>query len=607
MGNSCKRVKKDEKAKTHYKTKNKGKKDEFDTNNIQEQKNTVDIKKEIKEDEKKVINQDKIEEKIEDKKLVINQENIINDNIIEDIREEKKEEKKDEKKNSKIKEEKEVINIEEIDNFSEEECTCNLRLEIILEKVSNNNKYWIELYEYKNSRQGNKKKMGETESKSCLANKNIRFEKSFIIPFHFSQVQHLDFQINNITDSINYTISKTLGEIVGSLRQTYRKTFGNGIIFEVKAILNDELNKQCSFNIEISGALVGMKIGYLITSLGNQYDPINNLVYESEISSNNSSITYNESLIPMNELAVDENLDDNMIEIAFKDVAHSVELGKYQSSINQLFENKIDFDLKGNKKANIICKKKNFYSLLDYLERDLHLITTVFIDFSESKEENAHHLKNKDTTVLEQLMSNFIDLLIPYNEDTFFRIYGYGFNFKDKIIGDYDPNMFPINKKNDSPAIVNTDIHKFYNEFLKSINFGKQKTDISLILKKYNEIIKEDLDEDDIKEYNILLLFANYDIINEKELVKELILSSNLPASIIIVGLGKGPFSKLESLENNFMDLTDDEGNKAKRKCVKFVSFNKCLKNIQITVKNSLINIPDEVIEYLTFKNIVPN
>ena len=55
------------------------------------------------------------------------------------------------------------------------------------------------------------------------------------------------------------------------------------------------------------------------------------------------------------------------------------------------------------------------------------------------------------------------------------------------------------------------------------------------------------------------------------------------------------------------MDLTDDEGNKAKRKCVKFVSFNKCLKNIQITVKNSLINIPDEVIEYLTFKNIVPN
>ena len=103
-----------------------------------------------------------------------------------------------------------------------------------------------------------------------------------------------------------------------------------------------------------------MKIGYSITSLGNQYDQINELVYGSETTSHNRKINFNKISIPINKLASDENLDDNIIEIAFKDVNHADELGKYKSSINQLFEKEIDFDLKGNKKASIICKKRIF-------------------------------------------------------------------------------------------------------------------------------------------------------------------------------------------------------------------------------------------------------
>ena len=80
-----------------------------------------------------------------------------------------------------------------------------------------------------------------------------------------------------------------------------------------------------------------------------------------------------------------------------------------------------------------------------------------------------------------------------------------------------------------------------------------------------------------------------------------------MPISIVIVGLGKGPFSKLENIESNFLNLKDDEGNKPQRKCIKFVSFNKNQKNSQSTVKNSLINIPDEMVEYLGIKNIEPS
>ena len=601
MGNSCKRVKKDDDSKTYFdqnkkdkkkKGKNKDKEEDKKTNPEQENpvknddKNEKIINAEHNEDQKEVKTEDQKEVKKEDKK-------------------EAKKEKKKVHKNYKVKEEKENRS-NDVNNFNDEDCTCNLKLEITLEKVPNGNEYKIELYEYKNYRKEEKRKMCETETKSTLPDKNIQFENEIIIPFHFSQIQPLEFLIKNITNGTNVTISKTLGEIVGSLRQTSRNNFGNGITFEVKAILNDELDKKCTFNIEVSGALTGMKVGYSIISLGNQYDPINKLVYDSEMSSNNTKIKFNESVIPINELASDDNLEDNMIEILFKDVNHSDELGKYKSSINQLFEKEIDFDLKGNKKANIVCRKKNFYSLLDYLERDLHLATTLFIDFSELNEANNHHVINNET-IFEKLMEQFIELLLPYNEDSFFRIYGYGFNLKEKIDEEYDPNMYPINKKIDSPSIEKSNIKKFYYDFLNSINFSDTKTNINLIIKKYNDIVKEDVDDYDIREYNIFLIFTNNDITNEKELMKELIISSTLPISVTIVGLGQGPFTKLENIDNNFLSLTDDEDKKAKRKCIKFISFNKCLKNLQNTLKNSLNNIPDEMIEYLTFKNIVPN
>ena len=575
MGNSCKRHKKDESAKQHFSSIKNSNFDEEDDNKSNASNNikNEEVKNVPKNIENKKEEKEEKEEKVSKKKIVVKEE-------------------KENKSN-------------DVDNFSEVEPTCNLKLEISLKKVPSQREYKIEIYEYKNSRKIEKKKIAETESKAASPDKNIDFEKDIIIPLHFSQKQPLEFVIND-QNIDNTMISKTLGEIVGSLRQTYRETFDSGMIFEVKAILNDELNKTCVFNIQVSGNFLGMKIGYFITSLGNQYDPINKLVYESEIKGNNNLINFNESAIPLSELASDENLEDNIVEIGFKDVAHSNEIGKYKSSINQLFVKDIDFSLTGNKKAKIVCRRKHFHSLLDYLERDLHLATTLYIDFSENSEANAHHII-KNESIFENLMRSFLEILEPYNEDQFFHIYGYGFKLKEKLKVEYDPYMFPINQKIEYPATPMKEINKFYNDFLKSIDFDNAKTNLHLIIQKFNNRIKADIDNYDIREYNILLIFTNNDITDEKEFVKNIIFSSTLPISIVIVGLGKGPFSKLENIESNFLNLKDDEGNKPQRKCIKFVSFNKNQKNSQSTVKNSLINIPDEMVEYLGIKNIVPS
>ena len=375
--------------------------------------------------------------------------------------------------------------------------------------------------------------------------------------------------------------------------------------FEVKAIFNDKLNKECQFNIELFGDFTLMETYYKIVCLGNQYDPINKLVYKSEIMNKKEKMVFNKKTIPLSKLSQDDALEDNMVEISFINKNLSDELGKYYGSISQLLKGDIDLDLKENKKAKIICRKKNFFSLIDYLERDIHLNTTLAIDFSETDEINTHHLEDGETTVFGNIMNNFMDVLWPYNEDEFFYIYGYGFELKKG--NEEDSNiLFPINRKNESPSIKKDDIISTYSNFLKVINFSKNKTNLDLIIKKFNEKIERDIDSYNISDYNILLLFANNEIYDNNEFVNEIILSSNLPISVVIIGLGKGPFTQLENVQKNFMNFEDSNRNKAKRKNFKFISFNKLDKNYQKTVKNSLIGIPNQMIEYFSLKNINP-
>ena len=591
MGNKCGTVKSNEDSKIHFKKKRKEKPKKKDIKDDEKTKTSNNVPpkgKKNKTEEIKIKTKEQINEKEQKKELQKEKE--------------KEKENKKEKENLIIKEEKKIIS-KDVNNFDDDEqCTCHLKLEISLKKVNSAKNYYVELYEYQNCNKKEKKKISQTETKSAI-DKNIKFETCIEIPFYFSQIQPLEFLIKNENNEKSILIEITLGEIIGSLRQVYRKTIENELDFEVKAILNDELNRECEFNVEISGDFTGMKTRYKIVSLGNQYEPINKLVYESEIMNNNPKMVFKQMTIPINELSQDDALEDNMIEISFIDMNHSDELVKFNGSIAQLFESDIDLDLKGNKKAKIICKKKNFFSLLDYLESDMHLNTTLAIDFSETSGTNTHHLVKGEIT-FEILMDNFLNLLVPYNDDEYFYIYGYGFQFKDKSkeVG----NMFPITQESDRPSVAMKNIKSTYSKFLENITFNKEKTNLDLIIKQYNEKIKEDIDDYDIKEYNILLLFANNDIINENEFYNEIILSSTLPISVVIIGLGKGPFTKLENAENNFMNLTDNNGNKAKRKNIKFISFNSLGKNYQRTVRNSLIDIPGQMIEFLTLKNINP-
>jgi hypothetical protein len=91
------------------------------------------------------------------------------------------------------------------------------------------------------------------------------------------------------------------------------------------------------------------------------------------------------------------------------------------------------------------------------------------------------------------------------------------------------------------------------------------------------------------------------------ETINSIIKASSLPLSIIIIGVGNEEFKEMEQLDCDD-GLLSNGFNKAKRDIVQFVPFRKYLgKPSFYLAKEVLSEIPHNVEEYMSFKNIKPN
>lgn len=81
---------------------------------------------------------------------------------------------------------------------------------------------------------------------------------------------------------------------------------------------------------------------------------------------------------------------------------------------------------------------------------------------------------------------------------------------------------------------------------------------------------------------------------------------SNLPISIVILGVGNADFENMEKLDNDKGKLKDSNGRKPQRDVVQFVEFNNCKNDIEKLRKQVLYEIPRQIEEYYKMKNITP-
>lgn len=108
--------------------------------------------------------------------------------------------------------------------------------------------------------------------------------------------------------------------------------------------------------------------------------------------------------------------------------------------------------------------------------------------------------------------------------------------------------------------------------------------------------------------YSVLLILTNGFIKDMVETKNAIVMASNLPLSIIIIGLGNGDFSSMESLDGTRVRLQSLSGIPAKRDIIHFVPFNKFAKRGQEELAAEVLRkLPTQVKEYFAMVGKEPN
>lgn len=88
--------------------------------------------------------------------------------------------------------------------------------------------------------------------------------------------------------------------------------------------------------------------------------------------------------------------------------------------------------------------------------------------------------------------------------------------------------------------------------------------------------------------------------------VKDLIVrSTELPLSIIIVGIGNADFGNMEVLDGDG-GLFDSKGRKAPRDIVQFLAFRNVQFNSEMLAKQLLAELPSQIVQYYEMLGLKP-
>ena len=141
----------------------------------------------------------------------------------------------------------------------------------------------------------------------------------------------------------------------------------------------------------------------------------------------------------------------------------------------------------------------------------------------------------------------------------------------------------------------------YYNALNQVTFFGP--TYFAPFLKSMNSIV-----ENNKQTYHVLLILTDGEITDMDATINEIVKASDLPVSIIIIGVGNESFEKMVILDGDDAELRDSNGDRAKRDIVQFVPFKK-FKNssLDALAAEVLQEVPGQLLEYMSKKRIKPN
>jgi hypothetical protein len=468
-----------------------------------------------------------------------------------------------------------------------------IKLKVFINQVNKECSFNIKLYNISNKQ---KYPLNEISTCSFVDDTTIVLDNIIIMRYYFEKEQRILVEITK-EESGNkkkYDFNTTLGCIMGSRKNTLeRKSSSSENILQLKIEKLEPIDDiiivkfDLSSNKEVKFNEINVKMYYEVHS--------DCLLYRSECLSDDGE--FDPVRIPL------DLFKNREITIKFYNNKKK-EIEKYTLRIYD-FVNEKTFNIKvGGIPLTIVSKSKvtKNYTFIDYLKAGVQIGLSIAIDFTGSNGKpyyptSLHYINPSKPNQYEKAIYSCGHIIAYYDYDQLFPCFGFG----AKINNESCP-IFNLNFKEDPNIQYIEGIIENYHMALKKVElYGP--TFFKPIIHKMNKLIQK---ENNIFKYHILMILTDGKIDDLDNTINELVKSSFLPLSIIIIGIGKADFSSMVELDADENPLIDSKGVKAARDLVQFVPFLKYESDPELLANEVLAEIPRQILEYYEQKNLDP-
>lgn len=251
---------------------------------------------------------------------------------------------------------------------------------------------------------------------------------------------------------------------------------------------------------------------------------------------------------------------------------------------------------------------KRSSSFLDYIFGGCQVGLSIAIDFTLSNgpptDHESLHCKNLQKNQYFQAINSVGGVLQYYDSDKEIPVYGFG--------GCVPPtnrasHCFALNGDIFEPECNGIEgvLEAYRNALQRSELYGP--THFSSIIDEINQRCEASEVSQYNQEYNILLIITDGIINDMRQTIDEVVRGSDLPLSIVIVGVGNADFSNMDVLDADDEPLYSQKYKRnMSRDIVQFVPFNDFKHDPMLLAKQTLEEIPGQLTDFFQKRNIQP-
>jgi len=272
-------------------------------------------------------------------------------------------------------------------------------------------------------------------------------------------------------------------------------------------------------------------------------------------------------------------------------------------------------DKKGRNKpaGRLLVKRASLFhkpSFLDYIQGGWELNMVVAVDFTGSNgnpaEPGTLHYVDRASGIpnpYQATIRHLSSVLEQYDSDQLLPCYGFGGRGgADRRVN----HCFPLNGNQANPYVHgHQGVLEAYEYALTQWGLSGP-TNFSPVIKTAAAMAQRKMSTGALC-YTILLIITDGEITDKQATVNAIVAASNLPMSIVIVGVGNSTFTNMEELDGDDAVLIASSGQRASRDIVQFVKFNDYRNAGPGRLgKETLAELPGQMMDFFTKGKIRP-